>query len=106
VGHESWLERDRLMALDADPEVVGVRDEAAALRQEAAEQLEALAAAFADALPEVGAAVPPRHLRSSMAKGVITRSRAVSHDQARRQGAPSLHEGGGAALLSQNRVSM
>jgi hypothetical protein len=24
VGHESWLERDRLMALDADPEVVGV----------------------------------------------------------------------------------
>jgi len=23
VGHESWLERDRLMALDADPEVVG-----------------------------------------------------------------------------------
>jgi hypothetical protein len=24
VGHESWLERDRLMALDADPEVVSV----------------------------------------------------------------------------------
>ena len=24
VGHESWLERDRLMVLDADPEVVGV----------------------------------------------------------------------------------
>lgn len=24
VGHESWLERDRLMALDADPGVVGV----------------------------------------------------------------------------------
>ena len=24
LGHESWLERDRLMALDADPEVVGV----------------------------------------------------------------------------------
>jgi len=24
VGHESWLERDRLMALDADPEVAGV----------------------------------------------------------------------------------
>ncbi len=24
VGHESWLERDRLMALDAEPEVVGV----------------------------------------------------------------------------------
>jgi hypothetical protein len=24
VGHESWLERDWLMALDADPEVVGV----------------------------------------------------------------------------------
>jgi hypothetical protein len=24
VGHESWLERDQLMALDADPEVVGV----------------------------------------------------------------------------------
>ena len=24
VGHESWLERNRLMALDADPEVVGV----------------------------------------------------------------------------------
>jgi hypothetical protein len=24
VGHESWLERDRLMALDADPEVMGV----------------------------------------------------------------------------------
>jgi hypothetical protein len=24
VGHESWLERDRLMALDADPDVVGV----------------------------------------------------------------------------------
>jgi hypothetical protein len=24
VGHESWLERDRLMALDADPEVVRV----------------------------------------------------------------------------------
>jgi hypothetical protein len=24
VGHESWLERDRLMALDADPEVTGV----------------------------------------------------------------------------------
>jgi hypothetical protein len=24
VGHESWLERDRLMALDADAEVVGV----------------------------------------------------------------------------------
>jgi hypothetical protein len=24
VGHESWLERDRLMALDADSEVVGV----------------------------------------------------------------------------------
>jgi hypothetical protein len=24
VGHESWLEQDRLMALDADPEVVGV----------------------------------------------------------------------------------
>jgi hypothetical protein len=24
VGHESWLERDRLMALDADPAVVGV----------------------------------------------------------------------------------
>ncbi len=24
VGHESWLARDRLMALDADPEVVGV----------------------------------------------------------------------------------
>jgi hypothetical protein len=24
VGHESWLERDRLMALDADPEVVAV----------------------------------------------------------------------------------
>ena len=24
MGHESWLERDRLMALDADPEVVGV----------------------------------------------------------------------------------
>ena len=24
VGHESWLERDQLMALDADPDVVGV----------------------------------------------------------------------------------
>lgn len=24
VGHESWLERDRLMAMDADPEVAGV----------------------------------------------------------------------------------
>jgi hypothetical protein len=24
VGHESWLERDRLMAMDADPEVVAV----------------------------------------------------------------------------------
>jgi hypothetical protein len=24
VGHESWLERDRLMALDADPGVVAV----------------------------------------------------------------------------------
>jgi hypothetical protein len=24
VGHESWLERDRVMALDADPRVVGV----------------------------------------------------------------------------------
>jgi hypothetical protein len=24
VAHESWLERDRLMALDADPEVVAV----------------------------------------------------------------------------------
>ncbi|TXH28430.1 MAG: TnsA-like heteromeric transposase endonuclease subunit [Mycobacterium sp.] len=24
VGHESWVERDQLMALDADPEVVGV----------------------------------------------------------------------------------
>jgi hypothetical protein len=24
VGHESWLERDRLMALDADPALVGV----------------------------------------------------------------------------------
>jgi hypothetical protein len=24
VGHESWVERDQLMALDADPDVVGV----------------------------------------------------------------------------------
>lgn len=24
VGHESWLERDQLMALDADPDVIGV----------------------------------------------------------------------------------
>jgi hypothetical protein len=24
IGHESWLERDQLMALDADPDVVGV----------------------------------------------------------------------------------
>ena len=24
VGHESWVERDQLMALDADPDVIGV----------------------------------------------------------------------------------
>ena len=32
VGHESWLERDRLMALDADPEVVAVASQPMWLR--------------------------------------------------------------------------
>jgi hypothetical protein len=35
VGHESWLERDRLMALDADPEVAGVAAQPMWLRRTA-----------------------------------------------------------------------